>query len=80
MNADVCLIAFQLEVEGILQSEIMQVFTMDAVKEITEIMLADQGEVLAPVERKHEERRATASFAGRSGCGSDSKTCFSGIA
>ena len=58
LNADVCLIAFQLEVEGILQSEIMHVFTMDAVKEITEIMLADQGEVLAPVERKQEERRA----------------------
>ena len=58
LHSDVCLIAFQLEVEGILQSEIMQVFTMDAVKEISEIMLADQGEVLAPVERKQEERRA----------------------
>lgn len=56
LHSDVCLIAFQLEVEGILQSEIMQVFTMDAVKEISEIMLADQGEVLAPVEREHEDR------------------------
>ena len=62
LHSDVCLIAFQLEVEGILQSEIMQVFTMDAVKEISEIMLADQGEVLAPVERKQEERRAQPPF------------------
>lgn len=60
LHADVCLIAFQLEVEGILKSEIMQVFTMDAVKEISEIMLADQGEVLAPVERKQEELYAQA--------------------
>lgn len=55
IHSDVCLIAFQLEVEGILQSEIMQVFTMDAVKEISEIMLADQGEVLPQVERQQEE-------------------------
>lgn len=62
LNDLVYLIAFELDVEGILQSEIMQVFTMDAVKEIVEIMLADQGKVLAPMERKQEKHRPQPTF------------------
>lgn len=36
----VCKIAFNLDVEGLIQSEIMQIFTMDTVQEIIDIMLA----------------------------------------
>ena len=35
----VCKIAFNLDVEGLIQSEIMQVFTMDTVQEIIDLML-----------------------------------------
>lgn len=43
---EVCAISFQLVVENVLQSTIMQVFTMDAVKDITQIMLGDEAEVI----------------------------------
>lgn len=43
---EVCEISFQLVVENVLESTIMQVFTMDAVKDITEIMLGDEAEVI----------------------------------
>ncbi|MDR7869619.1 MAG: flagellar motor switch phosphatase FliY [Tissierellaceae bacterium] len=38
-DKNVCKIAFDLDVEGLIQSEIMQVFTMDTVEEIIKIML-----------------------------------------
>lgn len=42
----VCEISFQLVVENVLESTIMQVFTMDAVKDMIQIMLGDEAEVL----------------------------------
>lgn len=46
-NSDtVCKIAFDLNVEGILHSEIMQVFTLDTVKLIESIVMNDTAEVL----------------------------------
>ena len=42
----VCKIAFDLDVEGILHSEIMQVFTLDTVKLIESIVMNDTAEVL----------------------------------
>ncbi|MFL2104981.1 flagellar motor switch phosphatase FliY [Desemzia sp. FAM 23991] len=42
----VCKIAFDLDVEGILHSEIMQVFTLDTVKLIESLVMNDTAEVL----------------------------------
>lgn len=39
-NKSVCKIAFNLNVEGLIQSEIMQVFTMETVEEIINLMLS----------------------------------------
>lgn len=38
---DICKIAFNLSVEGLIQSEIMQIFTGETVKEIVELMMGD---------------------------------------
>lgn len=40
---NVCKIAFDLTVEGLIQSEIMQIFTRKSVEEIVEIMMGDTG-------------------------------------
>ena len=45
-SGTVCKIAFDLNVEGILHSEIMQVFTLDTVKLIENIVMNDTAEVL----------------------------------
>lgn len=42
----ICKIAFDLEVEGILHSEIMQVYTLDTVALVEELMMNDTAEVL----------------------------------
>lgn len=41
----ICKISFDLTVEGLIQSEIMQVFTMDTVDEIVNIMLGDNVDI-----------------------------------
>lgn len=46
LTDEVCEISFQLVVENVLESTIMQVFSMDAVKDISEIMLGDEAEVI----------------------------------
>lgn len=48
LENEVCMISFQLVVENVFESTIMQVLTMDAVKDITQIMLGDEAEVIAP--------------------------------
>lgn len=53
----VCKIAFDLDVEGILHSEIMQVFTLDTVKLIESLVMNDTAEVLQ--DRQAEEVKAT---------------------
>lgn len=52
MEASVCEISFELEVENILKSTIMQVFTLDAVHDIAEIMLGDKAIVVAQTEEQ----------------------------
>lgn len=42
LDSTVCQISFELNVEGILQSKIMQILTLDAVRDITQIMLGDK--------------------------------------
>lgn len=42
----ICKIAFNLDVEGILHSEIMQIFSLDTVSSIEASMLSDQSEVV----------------------------------
>ncbi|EDP69265.1 flagellar motor switch protein [Carnobacterium sp. AT7] len=42
----VCKIAFQMTVGDFIESEIMQVFTLDTVRNISKIVLADEGEVI----------------------------------
>lgn len=39
----ICVVAFDLDVEGILQSEIMQIFTLESVREIAGIMMPGHG-------------------------------------
>lgn len=46
LDEDIYRISFSLSVEGVIESEIMQVFTNDVVNEIMEAMLADQAEDL----------------------------------
>ncbi|MDE1548298.1 flagellar motor switch phosphatase FliY [Jeotgalibaca caeni] len=46
LETTVCEISFELEVEGILKSTIMQVFSLDAVHDITELMLGDEAIVV----------------------------------
>lgn len=56
INGDngVCKIAFDLDVEGLIQSEIMQVFTMESAQEIVEMMMGPS-EVEEPVVETVEE-------------------------
>ena len=42
----ICKIAFDLNVEGLIKSEIMQIFTKDTVQKIAEIMMGDTAEVV----------------------------------
>lgn len=42
----VCKIAFQLTVDDLIESEIMQIFTLETVRNISNIVLADEGEVI----------------------------------
>lgn len=42
----VCKIAFQMTVGDFIESEIMQIFTLDTVRNISKIVLADEGEVI----------------------------------
>lgn len=46
LKIPVCKISFELEVENVLKSEIMQVFSMDAVTDIVQIMLNDEAIVV----------------------------------
>ncbi|WP_035051340.1 flagellar motor switch phosphatase FliY [Carnobacterium pleistocenium] len=42
----VCKIAFKMVVDGLIESEIMQIFTLETVRTISSIVLADEGEVI----------------------------------
>lgn len=42
----VCKIAFQMTVDDLIESEIMQIFTLETVRNIANIVLADEGEVI----------------------------------
>ncbi|MBT2731847.1 flagellar motor switch phosphatase FliY [Carnobacterium sp. ISL-102] len=57
----VCKIAFQMTVDDLIQSEIMQIFTLETVRTISSIVLADEGEVIQDRElpkAKAEEMKA----------------------
>lgn len=45
-DTTVCKIAFQMTVDDLIQSEIMQIFTLETVRNISKIVLADEGEVI----------------------------------
>ncbi|WP_225743877.1 flagellar motor switch phosphatase FliY [Marinilactibacillus sp. Marseille-P9653] len=45
-ESTICKISFQLSVEGLLESEIMQILPLETAKEIVEIMLGDEAEVV----------------------------------
>lgn len=49
LDVPVCEISFELEVESVLNSTIMQVFTLDAVHDMTRIMLEDKATVIEDV-------------------------------
>ncbi|HJB24867.1 MAG TPA: flagellar motor switch phosphatase FliY [Candidatus Jeotgalibaca pullicola] len=49
LDISVCEISFELEVESILKSTIMQVFTLDAVRDMTRLMLEDEATVIEEV-------------------------------
>jgi flagellar motor switch protein FliN/FliY len=51
----VCKISFDLTVEGVIDSEIMQIYTQEMVKEISDTMLQDTAEVLEGREIMVEE-------------------------
>ena len=51
----ICKIAFNLEVEGILHSEIMQVFSLDTVYSIENSVLSDKAEVVGKHEQKNSQ-------------------------
>lgn len=53
----VCKTAFRLSVEGLLDSEIMQVLPLETATEITEIMLGDEAEVLSGREVHTKEQK-----------------------
>lgn len=57
-NQSICKIAFDLNVEGLIESEIMQIFPIETVKEVSKIMMADTAqevELEEPVEKAVEE-------------------------
>lgn len=45
----ICKISFNMEVEGLIKSEIMQIFSLDMVEEISRIMMGDTNESQEPV-------------------------------
>ncbi|WP_407371278.1 flagellar motor switch phosphatase FliY [Carnobacterium sp.] len=45
-DTTVCKIAFQMTVDDLIESEIMQIFTLETVRNIASIVLADEGEVI----------------------------------
>ena len=45
-DTTVCKIAFQMTVDGLIDSEIMQIFTLETVRNIANIVMADEGEVI----------------------------------
>ena len=51
---NICKIAFDLSVEGLIQSEIMQVFTRESVEEIVSIMTGNHGESLEKTQVEEE--------------------------
>lgn len=60
----VCKIAFDLSVEGVIESEIMQIYTQEMVTEISDLMLADTGQVLEGRSEPLEETVQAMSFKG----------------
>lgn len=58
----VCKTSFRLSVEGLLDSEIMQILPLETADEIAEIMLGDEAEVLAAREVTHQKEEATSTF------------------
>ncbi|AEB30668.1 flagellar motor switching and energizing phosphatase [Carnobacterium sp. 17-4] len=58
-DTTVCKIAFQMTVDDLIESEIMQIFTLETVRNISNIVLADEGEVITDRELpKAEEMTA----------------------
>lgn len=58
--ADIYRISFDLKVEGVIDSEIMQIFTADVVDDIAKAMLADgQSETVTPVETQPQSSQQT---------------------
>lgn len=55
----ICKIAFNLEVEGILHSEIMQVFSLDTVYSIEESVLSDKAEIIERCKEKVNQPEST---------------------
>lgn len=60
-NEMVCVTSFHLSVEGLLESEIMQILPLDTVMEIVDIMMGDEAEVLngrdqIVIEDKHDSQ------------------------
>lgn len=53
----ICRIAFDLNVEGLIQSEIMQIFTKDTVERISEIMLGNTSTVAEAPKDKEEPKK-----------------------
>lgn len=51
---NVCKIAFDLTVEGLIQSEIMQIYTMEMVEKIADIMMGDEEEEIIEEEMEEE--------------------------
>lgn len=54
LDETVCQISFELEVEGILKSNIMQILTLDAVRDISAIMLDDKATTIDRPAKKKE--------------------------
>ncbi|MDN6626534.1 MAG: flagellar motor switch phosphatase FliY [Pisciglobus halotolerans] len=55
----ICKIAFNLEVEGVLHSEIMQVFSLDTVYSIEESVLSDKAEIIERYKEKVNQPEST---------------------
>ena len=59
-DTTVCKIAFQMTVDDLIQSEIMQIFTLETVRNISKIVLADEGEVIQDRELPAQPEAPTA--------------------
>ena len=59
-DTTVCKIAFKMTVDDLIESEIMQVFTLETVRNISNIVLADEGEVIQDRELPQEPTEAAA--------------------